>query len=67
MKMGSNVVVSVANGISGGGGGGGGGIDISDATAKAEHLLEGYTAYGAEGKITGTVETYTGSIISGGS
>lgn len=51
----------------GGGGSGGGGADTSDATAEAEHVLKGYTAYGADGKFTGRIETYTGSITSGGS
>lgn len=34
-------------------------IDISDTTATADKILEGYTAYGADGqKITGTAEQH---------
>ena len=33
----------------------GGGKNTSDATAKAQHLLEGYDAYGADGKFPGSM------------
>ena len=29
--------------------------ETSDATAAAGHILQGYTAYGASGKLTGTM------------
>lgn len=31
--------------------------ETSDATVAAEYLLEGYTAYGASGSVTGTLTT----------
>ncbi len=34
-----------------------GGTDTSDATVSADKLLAGVTAYGASGKVTGTIET----------
>lgn len=36
------------------------GTDTSDATAAASDLLSGKTAYGAAGKLTGTIPSYTG-------
>lgn len=36
--------------------------DLSDATATAARILSGYTAYTGDGKITGTIPTYDGSI-----
>jgi surface protein len=37
------------------------GADITDATATANDILLGKTAYGKEGKIEGTIETYDGA------
>lgn len=37
-------------------------VDTSDATAVAADMLSGKTAYGAYGKLTGTIETYNGEI-----
>lgn len=36
--------------------------DLSDATATTVRILSGYTAYTGDGKITGTIPTYDGSI-----
>lgn len=41
---------------------GGGGVDTSDATALAKHILRPYTAYAAEGKITGTMIDKSSSV-----
>ena len=42
------------------------GVDTSDATAASEHILKGYTAYGSDGKVEGSIETYNGEISEGG-
>lgn len=39
--------------------GGGDDIDTSDATVTADKLLKGVIAYGADGKVTGNIETVT--------
>lgn len=39
-----------------------GGTDTSDATVTAEKLLAGVTAYGASGKITGSIATVTATV-----
>lgn len=39
------------------------GYDTSDATAQASHILSPYTAYGASGKITGTIPSQAGKTI----
>jgi hypothetical protein len=36
-------------------------VNLTDATATADKILSGYTAYGSTGaKLTGTVDTYDG-------
>lgn len=42
------------------------GYDTSDATAAAAQILAPYTAYGASGKITGTIPTQQGKTITPG-
>ena len=42
------------------------GYDTSDATAQASHILSPYTAYGASGKITGTIPSQAGKTITPG-
>lgn len=36
------------------------GTDTSDATVTPDALLSGITAYGAAGRVTGSIETYSG-------
>lgn len=43
----------------------GGGADTSDATVTAGDVLEGVTAYGAKGKVTGTMPTVTADHTNG--
>ena len=41
-------------------------FDTKDATATAAEVLAGKTAYNADGKITGVIETYSGSFMGNG-
>lgn len=40
------------------------GTDTSDATAGAAQVLAGYTAYGPDGKFSGTIESFNGWVLS---
>lgn len=40
------------------------GTDTSDATAGAAQVLAGYTAYGPDGKFSGTIESFNGLVLS---
>ena len=53
-------IASVISNISGSGG-----VNISDATANANDILKGKTAYTAYGKVEGTIETYNGENENG--
>lgn len=44
---------------------GSGGVNISDATANVNDILKGKTAYTADGKVEGTIETYNGAMTEG--
>ena len=48
--------IYIASLFNSGGGGGGGGIDTSDATATAEDIAVGKTAYVNDAKVIGTLE-----------
>lgn len=61
-KLTVDQMTEAVNGITSGGGEGGGGTDTSDATVTADKLLKGVTAYGANGKVTGKIETVTPTL-----